>query len=86
MNTHLLRQYWRELVKVGDLVKVTRGLSTEHDVGIVVKIDNRNRQTIADVLLSKGLMERVWDGHINIISEENIEKLGNKTEYKYDSA
>lgn len=58
-------------MKVGDLVKmkITVRSPKGTGTGIIVQVDDNHRQTSADVLFCDGLKIRVWEGHIEVISE-----------------
>jgi len=53
-------------VKVGDLVKHKWGTFT--GTGIVIKVYD-GRQTALDILTSIGVYPRIWDNHLEVISE-----------------
>ena len=54
-------------MKVGDLVKHKYGTVVGH--GIVVKVDDSHRQTTAVVLFQTGNVLKLWENHIEVISE-----------------
>ena len=60
-------------MRVGDLVQYQSDLATgslpDSPVGLVVRVDDSHRQTLASVLFFSGLKKRVWEGHLKVINE-----------------
>ena len=56
---------------VGDLVKYRDSDPMLDDsIGIVVSVDDSNRQTSAEVLFSKGLKVKIWEKHLEVVISE----------------
>ena len=52
-------------MKVGDLVRVNHiNIST----AIIIKIHD-GRQTAVDIMTPTGIQERIWENHLEVISE-----------------
>ena len=56
---------------VGDLVEAVQEAypAVETIFGIVVRIDDSHRQTVADVLWSTGIEKNIWEKHLEVVSE-----------------
>ncbi len=50
-------------MKVGDLVRFQERL------GIVTRVDDSHRQTWAAVLFELGVETKVWEAHLEVVSE-----------------
>ena len=64
-------------MKIGDLVlygssQVPSSHKAFHEIGIVVRIDDSHRQTVADVLFSDGLARGLWDRHLEVLDERGV--------------
>jgi hypothetical protein len=55
-------------MKVGDLVKFW-DREIEDMIGIIIRVDDSHRQSIADILYSKGLRRNIWENYIETINE-----------------
>ncbi len=60
-------------MKVGELVRIRDYTNIQNPnrqrYGMIVKIDNSHRQTVADVLFHSRIRKRIWSGHLEAISE-----------------
>jgi len=56
-------------VKAGDLVKYIPYADKKHGYGVVIRINDMNRQTTADVLFHLGVIGPIWVNHLEIINE-----------------
>ena len=60
---------------VGDLVTALHSrpdaciLGDQYIFGIVIRVDDSHRQTVADVLFSTGIEKNIWENHLEVISE-----------------
>ena len=50
-------------MKVGDLVRFQERL------GIVTRVDGSHRQTWVSVLFSRGAETKIWEAHLEVVSE-----------------
>ncbi len=59
----------------GDLVEALHLRSDacvgEPILGIVVRVDDSHRQTVADVLWSTGIEKNIWINHLTIVEKRN---------------
>lgn len=56
-------------MKIGDLVRFNDPASFKRQLGIVIRVDNSHRQTKIGVLLGDNLRHGIWEGHLEIINE-----------------
>ncbi len=55
-------------MKIGDIVRFTESVKPRY--GIVTFVDDSHRQHFASVLFSEGLRKRIWEGHLEVVSEK----------------
>ena len=56
-------------MKIGDLVRFNDPTSFKRQLGIVTRVDSSHRQIKIDVLLGDDLKSGIWEGHLEIINE-----------------
>ena len=58
---------------VGDLVESVQESypAVETVFGIVVRIDDSHRQTVADVLWSTGIEKNIWVNHLTLVEKRD---------------
>ena len=58
---------------VGDLVESVQEAYPEVETvfGIVVRIDDSHRQTVADVLWSTGIEKNIWVNHLTLVEKRD---------------
>ena len=58
---------------VGDLVATVQEAypAVETAFGIVVRIDDSHRQTVADVLWSTGIEKNIWVNHLTLVEKRD---------------
>ena len=60
-------------MNVGDLVEAVQEAypAVETVFGIVVRIDDSHRQTVADVLWSAGIEKNIWVNHLKLVEKHD---------------
>ena len=58
---------------VGDLVESVQEARPEVETvfGIVVRVDDSHRQTVADVLWSTGIEKNIWVNHLTLVEKRD---------------